>query len=162
MGISVKVDGVEETIATLGTLPTIQKGVINDLANVAYELMRQGAGKHSPRINGTGNLYKSLFKQSIPNGVAVGHDLDIAPHAPFVLFFVKAHAIKQKPGGPMLSWIDYGGGQNSTRVGTGKRIFRHSVWHPGYVGDPYHLRAADEAIRQFAQIVDKRITEFWK
>lgn len=157
MTVSIQTIGLDGVVVEIGRLPRgIERFVINGLGDIAHEQMRQGAGRHSPRPTGTGRLYKSLFKDEDFGAarVTVGHDTTIAPHAIFVLRRTKPHEIKQRTGGPMLSWIDYGGGENSTRIGSGKRFFARSVWHPGYRGDRYDERAEQEALRNFRRIVE--------
>jgi hypothetical protein len=150
MSISVIIKGIDGVVVELGKIgKPLARTVINSLADIAYEKMREGAGRHSPRINGTGFLFKSLFRTEYfqEARVTVGHDENIAPHAIFVVRRTRPHEIKQKIGGPMLHWI---GG-----VGGNKHVFRHRVWHPGYIGDPYDEVASQEAVRNFRRIVDE-------
>jgi hypothetical protein len=144
VSITIKVNGVETLKKDLiGLTPKIEKAVLLQLSNVAYDQAQRGAGRHVK----TGALLQSLFNRAIPKGREVGHDPERAPHALFVLFGTKPHKIQPK-NKKALRW-----------AGPGGFIFAKSVNHPGYRGDHYLNRAADEAIRQFDAIVNQAFKE---
>ena len=140
---SIVTEGIAEAIGRLVSLTSIPDRAITEMAAIAHETMRQGAGRHSPRINGTGRLYASLYNREIAGGREVGHDPDQAPHAPFVVFGTRPHVILPK-NGKCLRWFGP----------SGKPVFAKKVNHPGYIGDNYRDRAADDAVRGMAAIVD--------
>lgn len=138
MAISVKITGVDEAVATLKGLPErMEARVILDLSQVAYDSMNSGAERHSK----TGAMLQSLFNRAIPNGRMVGHDTERAPQAIWVTQGTKPHVIQPK-NKKALRWP----------VGNGF-VFAKKVNHPGYIGDNYIARAADDAVREFARIV---------
>ena len=142
MAITVTVTGVPEVTRDLKALtPTLERQVIARMAAVAADKMRDGAASH----NVTGNLWGSVYDRKIPSGREVGHDPQKAPYAPFVVFGTRPHVIKPNKK-KALRW-----------AASGKFIFAKFVNHPGYVGDPYHIAAADEATRRFAAIVDEEL-----
>jgi len=156
MATSIRITGLDGVVVEIGRLPAeFSRRVLGEMSDVSYEQFRQGAGRHTPGVNGTGKLYKSLFKKVENSGmrITVGHDGDIAPHAIFVLRPTRPHAIKPRYA-KRLSWIDNGRGDS---IGSGKRVFSRGVWHPGYRGDPYDENATQEAVRQFAAICDRAI-----
>lgn len=126
--------------------------VIDDMAEIAFKSMQAGAGRHSPRPGGTGRLYASMFREWT-GGLrqVVGHDLTQAPHALFVIFPTKAHAIVPKKPGGWLAWRADGGG--------GPWVFRRRVWHPGYRGDNYRDTAQQDALAAMRRIVDSNFAK---
>jgi len=143
MAISVEVTGAKELIAELRDLPeTFQKPVIAKLSQVAYDSAQKGAGRHVV----TGALFQSLYNRPISGGREVGHDPNRAPHAVFVNFGYRAHKVtptKKKA----LRWVGPDG------------LFWFSKGHeiPAYRGDPYIVKAKDDALAQFSAIVDKTL-----
>lgn len=144
MAITVKVLGVEAVKSDLLQLPpALEKSVIRQMAQIAFDAAYRDANSHSK----SGKLTQSLFNRAIPNGREVGHDPTIAPHALFVHFGTRPHKIRPKDK-KALRW-----------AGPNGFIFAREVNHPGYRGDPYLNRAADDAIRRFSFIVDNAIKE---
>jgi len=145
MGIKVTIDGVEKLVGDVGRLtPALEKAVILRMSQVAYDSMQQGAGRHSK----TGALFQSIYNRMLGDHAReIGHDLQRAPYAPFVIFGTKPHKIHPK-NKKALRWAKGGS-------------FKFAKWvnHPGYVGDDYFNRSADEAIRQFRTIVDAATKE---
>ena len=149
MAISITVTGVTELQRTLSLIGGIPAQVVDDMAAIAYTGMREGAGRHSPRPEGTGRLYRSLFHTGQGSKrQQVGHSLDDAPHAEHVIFGSIPHEIKPR-NAKVLSWI---GG-----IGYNRRVFRFRVWHPGYIGDNYRDVALSDAFRRFPDFVTQRM-----
>lgn len=123
--------------------PKLQKRVLLDMSQIAYDAMQAGAARHSKR----GNLFASLYNRAIPNGREVGHDPQRAPHALWVVFGARPHKIEPKKK-TALRWVS-----------GSSFVFAKFVNHPGYRGDDYMTRAADEAVRRMPEIVDKAIKQ---
>ena len=144
MAIQIRVNGVDAAKGQLRSLPeAIEASVIRQMAQIAYDSAERGADAHTK----TGAMRQSLFARAIPKGREVGHDLQRAPHALFVQFGTRPHVItpsKKKA----LRW-----------PAGGAFVFAKRVNHPGYRGDAYLARAADDAVRQFAAIVDRALQE---
>jgi hypothetical protein len=147
--MTVRIEGLDAAIATVTATLNIKERVLDDMAAVAYEGMRQGAGRHSPRPGGTGNLYRSLYSKLIPNGREVGHDTRQAPYAEWVIGGSVPHIIVPK-NAKALRWFAWSGGPP---------VFAKRVKHPGYIGDNYLGRAADDSIAALAGIVDRTLKE---
>jgi hypothetical protein len=159
MGIRVTIKGLEDTSKLLTGLPaSLERDTINKMAEIAHASARSSLQRHSK----TGRLLASLYNKEISNGREVGNDPYIAPHAIFVHFGSKPHWIRPRADG----------GVNYDATGQGPRkvfvrkflrfpvpgqytgyIFAREVFHPGYRGDPYFERAADDAIQEFNKIV---------
>ena len=144
MAIQIRVNGIDAAKGQLRSLPeAIEASVIRQMAQIAYDSAERGADAHTK----TGAMRQSLFARAIPKGREVGHDLRRAPHALFVQFGTRPHVItpsKKKA----LRWPS-----------GGAFAFAKRVNHPGYRGDAYLARAADDAVRQFAAIVDRALKE---
>lgn len=144
MAIQIRVNGIDAANGQLRSLPeAIEASVIRQMAQIAYDSAERGADAHTK----TGAMRQSLFARAIPKGREVGHDLQRAPHALFVQFGTRPHVItpsKKKA----LRWPS-----------GGAFAFAKRVNHPGYRGDAYLARAADDAVRQFAAIVDRALKE---
>jgi len=156
MAIEVTVIGAKELISELRDLPeSFQKPVILKMSQVAFDSAQAGAGRH----NNTGALFQSLYNDPIPGGRAVGHDPNRAPQALWVNFGTKPHWIGPKDK-KALRWVPAGlvGPTNPNLKGSGGGFaFSKGHMHPGYRGDPYIVRAADDALAQFSAIVDKTL-----
>ena len=149
MTIRITITGVPELQRTLSLIGGIPAQVVDDMAAIAYTGMREGAGRHSPRPEGTGKLYRSLFHTGQGSKrQQVGHSLDDAPHAEHVIFGFPAHEIKPKRPGGVLAW--------RSRFG-GPMVFARRVWHPGYIGDNYRDVALSDAFRRFPDFVNQRM-----
>ncbi len=137
--ITVRIGNTGQVQKLLAELtPQLTKTVILRLSQETYDSAQAGAGRH----NKTGALFRSLYNRTTPTGRAVGHDTQAAPQAAFVNLGTKPHVIVPKKG-KALRW-----------PAGGKFAFAKRVNHPGYKGDAYLFRAADDAVRQFTAIVD--------
>lgn len=144
MTITVQITGLNEIKGELLQLPErLEREVIRKMSDVALRSVEAGAARH----NKTGALFQSIYNRAIPNGREVGHDPARAPHAMFVIFGTRPHNIGPK-NKKALRW-----------AGGGGFIFAKFVNHPGYIGDDYMQRAADEAVRQFDTIVTNTLKE---
>jgi len=145
--MSVTITGIDELKLTLGNIGSFERQVIDDMADIAFATMRAGAGRHTPRTGGTGRLFASLFRTGSGTlSQVVGHDLESAPHARFVVFPTRWHYIVPKKPGGTLAWRADGGG--------GPWVFRKKVRHPGYRGDNYRDEAVESALAGMRQIVE--------
>ena len=144
MAIQIRVNGIDAAKGQLRSLPeAIEASVIRQMAQIAYDSAERGADAHTK----TGAMRQSLFARAIPKGREVGHDLQRAPHALFVQFGTRPHVITPSKT-KALRWPS-----------GGAFAFAKRVNHPGYRGDAYLARAADDAVRQFAAIVDRALKE---
>lgn len=143
--MSIEITGLKELLKDLDRLPEIRKRVILDLSQIAFDSAYEGAGRHVE----TGALQQSLYNRSIANGGrAVGHDTRRAPHALFVLFGTKPHTIVPKD-------------KQSLRFPLGGKFkFAARVDHPGYIGDNYLFKAADDAADKIQSVFDRAIREY--
>jgi hypothetical protein len=147
--IRITATGVPELQRTLSLIGGIPAQVVDDMAAIAYQGMREGAGRHSPRPEGSGRLYRSLFRVGEGSKTqTAGHYLDDAPHAEHVIFGSRPHEIRPKKPGGLLAW--------RSRLG-GPMIFARRVWHPGYIGDNYRDTALSDAFRRFPDFVTQRM-----
>lgn len=145
MAITVKIEGIDTVTQFIGELPErVEKSVLLQMSQIAYDKTLEGAGRHVV----TGALRQSTYNRAIPKGREVGHDPQRAPHAKFVLFGTRPHTITPKTK-KALRWVGPGG----------RFLFAKFVRHPGYIGDNYLFRAADEAIRNFDRIVTDALKE---
>jgi hypothetical protein len=158
--------GLEQILATFAQLvPETKKQVVRGLADVAFATAQDQVDTHTQ----TGALARSLrLKSDGEGGWIIGHDPQIAPYAPFVHWGTRAHEIRAKdkqalkfPHGDIF-WFFWGPKSPQERAiimrwmkkeAPGDRAFFKWPHHPGYAGDPWLVRAADEAIRQFDAIV---------
>ena len=147
--ISVTVTGAKELIQDFRDLPEeFERKTILKMADIAFKSASKGADRHTK----TGALRQSLYNRAYGTGGgrAVGHDPQRAPQALWVNFGTRPHRIvpnKKKA----LRWPVAGG--------AGGFAFAKWVDHPGYRGDPYILKAKDDALAQFKNIVSKSFTE---
>ena len=143
--INITVNGSQNLGAELRQLPVkLERLVLLQMSQVATDEMERGARSH----NKSGTMFSAIYNRSAPKGREVGIDPQNAPHAAFVAFGTRPHKISPKKK-KALRWV--GGG--------GRFVFAGTVNHPGYRGDPFHIRAADQAVRQFDQIVNKSFQE---
>jgi len=142
--ITLRVDGLDVAIRDIREIPpNLERRVIERMAQIAFDTMQAGADRHSK----TSALLKSVFNRKTAAGREVGHDTQAAPYAPFVVFGTRPHKIFPK-NKRALRW----------QVG-GRNVFAKFVNHPGYRGDDYLTAAADDAVRQFAAVVDAALKE---
>lgn len=137
--LTIRISGIDGVEQTLARIPEASERAVMALAERIHELAREGADKHTK----TGALIDSLGHgpKRIPGGWEIGHDRQRAPHAVFVHWGTKPHVIKPKKR-KSLRW-----------AGDGGFIFSRFVRHPGYKRDPWLAHAADQAVREFDQIV---------
>jgi hypothetical protein len=144
MSISVTIKGIDGVVVELGKFgPQLARRVVLDMSQIAFDSMQEGAARHSKK----GNLLASVFNRPTQAGREVGHDLQRAPHAPFVVFGTRPHIIRPKEK-KALRWVSGNG-----------FVFARVVNHPGYRGDNYLETAATDAIKAFPGIVDRAIKE---
>jgi len=142
--LRLKVDGLDVAIRGIREIPpALERRVIEGMAQIAHSTMQAGADRHSK----TGALFRSVFNRPTTAGREVGHDTQAAPYAPFVVFGARPHTIRPK-NRKALRWPS-----------GGAFAFAKIVHHPGYRGDDYLTRAADDAVRQFAAVVDAAMKE---
>ena len=177
MAISIRVNGIDAANHSIVSLtPTMASTVLKQMSQIAFDQMQDGAKTH----NKSGNLFASVYNRSTGQmRREVGHDPQRAPHAIFVVFGTKPHVIRPK--GATLETQRELFGKNGTQrsltadgklkpmpggrklvlrwAAGGKFIFSQWVNHPGYQGDNYMQRAADEAVRQFDAIVNQAFKE---
>jgi hypothetical protein len=125
----------------LGLVPDLSRDVTETTAQSVLDEARRAADRHTK----TGALVRSLkLRRRGNNQLEVYHDLQTAPHALFVHWGTKAHEIrpKQNRPNPHLRFV----GRN------GQFVFAKRVWHPGYKGDPYLIRARSAVAQRFARI----------
>ncbi len=140
--IRIEITGAEAIQTRFLDLPArLEAGVLRDMAQIVYDTAQRGADAHTK----TGRLARSLYVREIPHGRIIGHNLEHAPHALFVHWGTKPHVIERKHK-KALRWPS-----------GGDFAFAKRVNHPGYKGDAWLIRAADEAVRQFDAIVTKHL-----
>lgn len=132
------IEGVQQALARI--VPNSENAVLQ-LAERIHELARAGADRHT----NTGALIRSIGHgpRRIPGGWEIGHDRQTAPHAVFVHWGTKPHTIKPKK----RKMLRFAAG--------GSFAFARFVRHPGYKGDPWLVKAADQALREFDGIVKR-------
>lgn len=142
--IHIEVNGANEISAKLAALPeSIRQQAVTGLAQEAYDAAFRLADKH----NKTGSLIRSLHLRPIGDGWEVYHDLQQARHALFVHWGTRAHPIAPNRK-KVLRWPSGSG----SRTGF---AFARFVKHPGYKGDPWLVKAGEEAVSAFDHIVPR-------
>ncbi len=142
MQISVNVTGTEKVRAMLERIgPALSKKALAETAVKVEDYIRAEAGHHLK----TGVLNSSIFKKRTTDGWDIGHDLQRAPHAVFVMFGTKPHLIKPKKK-KSLRW-----------AGGGAFHFAKVVHHPGSKPDNWLKRAAAMAPQIFERAVQAHI-----
>lgn len=141
--ISVEFRGLKELLSTLRDFPPeIEQRVILTMADVAFKSAAKGADRHTK----TRALRQSLYDREIAGGRAVGHDPQRAPQALWVNFGTKRHWIGPKDK-KALRWPVAGG--------AGGFAFSKGHFHPGYRGDNYMGKAAEDAVAPLRTLVQK-------
>ncbi|MGQ9815718.1 MAG: hypothetical protein ACUVR3_11320 [Candidatus Roseilinea sp.] len=131
----------------IAMVPELTREVTEETAQKAFEEARAAADRHTK----TGALVRSLkLRRLSDKKLEVYHDLQIAPHALFVHWGTRAHEIrpKQNRPNPHLRFVGSNGGF----------VFVKRVWHPGYKGDPYLVRARTAVAQQFMRMA----RDIWK
>lgn len=142
MTISVRITGLDGIAVELGRLgPDLAQRVILDMSQIAYLSTVAGADRHHK----TGALRQSAFNDPITNGRAVGHDLNRAPHALFILFGTKDHRVQPREK-KALRWAS-----------GGKFFFSKGHMVKGIRADDYMETAAQDAVRAMPGIVDRAL-----
>lgn len=143
--IELNVQGAEQIRATFARLvPEVQTKVLKGLAQVAFDTAQTQVDTHTQ----TGALARSLrLRSDGEGGWVIGHDQQHASYAPFVHWGSRPHVIRPREK-KALRWPTGQGGKTGF-------AFAKWVRHPGYAGDPYLVKAADEAVRQFDAIVKR-------
>jgi hypothetical protein len=120
----------------------VKHHVLNGMAQMAFDTAQRQADTHTV----TGQLARSLrLRPEGDSAWIIDHNTQHAPHALFVHWGTRPHVIRPK-NKKALRWPSGSGG--ATRF-----VFAKFVRHPGYAGDPWLVKAADEAVRQFDAIV---------
>lgn len=144
MNVNINVTGTAQVRAMLQRIgPALADNALAQTAVKVEDYIRAEAGSHLK----TGALNSSIFKRRTSEGWEVGHDLQRAPHAVFVLFGTKAHLIKPKKK-KALRW-----------AGGGAFHFAKVVKHPGTKADDWLKRAAAMAPQIFAQAVQAHVNQ---
>lgn len=141
--IEVDVSGLDEVRAIFATLvPEVQQKVLRGLAQVAFDTAQTQVDTHTQ----TGALARSLrLRSDGQGGWIVGHDQQHAPYVSFVHWGSRPHIIRPRDK-KALRWPSGQGGQTGF-------VFAKWVKHPGYAGDAWLVKAAEEAVRQFDAIM---------
>lgn len=147
MSIAVKVSGADKAATwAVNIVPYVAQQAISGMAKIAFDTMQQGAGRHSPRPDGTGKLRSSLYNESQgPLVSRVGHNTSVAPYAQWLLHGSVAHIIRARKA-KMLRF----------KLGN-QTVFARFVKHPGYIGDNYLNTAEQNALASFSRFVDSAI-----
>lgn len=99
------------------------------------------AGQHTV----TGALFRSIYRRRTGKDWTIGHDLRVAPYAPFVHWGTRPHVIRAKDK-KALRW-----------AAGGKFFFAKEVRHPGYKGDAWLTRAAAKAPAIFERHINAQL-----
>ena len=138
--ITVSAAGMNDVFARFQALEdTVQTQAVRLLADKVFADVQDGADAHTKN----GQLARSVKIQSIQDGYEIFHDLQHAPYAPFVHWGTRPHDIRPK-NKKALRWAN-----------DGQFIFAKFVRHPGYAGDAYLVKAAQEAPRHMADILNQ-------
>lgn len=161
MSFTIQIGDVTNFVADLQNLSTKTKEyIVNRMSEIVYDKTADGAAKHKR----TGTLEQSVYNREIPGGRAIGHDGE----------YIKR---RYKGDGEPRDYsydVLFGWARNKpiypkTRAdGTKKKalrwvsgssyVFAAYVETPAsYPGDNYLYKAADEAVKQFRDIVDEAI-----
>lgn len=139
--ITVTVVGTEALVTKLLGLPSeIRTLAVAGLAQTAFETAYREADKHTKESA----LIRSLQMNPFSDGWEIGHDLQVAAHAPFVHWGTREHPIAPR-NKKVLRWPS----------GDGFVFAKYVERHPGYEGDPWLVTAMDEAERAIDSIIAK-------
>lgn len=141
--IEINVEGLAEIRKTFKRLvPEVRQQVLEDLAEAAFDAADARVGTHYQ----TGALARSLrLRPKGDSAWIIDHNGQHAPHALFVHWGTRAHIIRPKDKKTLRWPSGQGGGTHF--------VFARFVRHPGYAGDAWLVKGADEAVRQFDAIV---------
>ncbi|ODU07984.1 MAG: hypothetical protein ABS84_14840 [Rubrivivax sp. SCN 71-131] len=138
MKLTASVSGDKAVRAEMLRLGTLARRALDATAVEVEDYIKAEAGQHT-RPGGTGALVRSIYKQRIPDGWELGHDLQHAPHARWVHWGARPHVIRPRHK-KALRWAN-----------GGAFVFARVVHHPGHKSDQWLVRAAARAPRIFEQ-----------
>jgi len=139
--ISIREVGTKEILQALSkVVPELQDEALRAGAQAAFNTAQDSADEHTV----TGAMARSVRMRPLDGGYIIDHDLQQAPHTLFVHWGTKPHIIKPDEK-KALRWPSGTGG------GT-KFVFAKRVHHPGYRGDPWMIRARDDAAKAILRI----------
>ena len=143
--IELNLAGLDEVRASFAKLvPETQAKVLRGLAQLAFDTAQRQVDTHTQ----TGALARSLrLRSDGDGGWIIDHDQQHAPYTPFVHWGTRPHEIRPREK-KALRWPSGQGGKTGF-------VFAKWVRHPGYAGDAWLVKAADEAVRQFDAIVKR-------
>lgn len=134
----IELTGQTEAHATFKSLlPKVQKTALARLAAAVHDDVKDMIGLHTK----TGAMEQSLRWIKQDDEHIIYNDLQRDEHALFVHWGTKPHVIRPTTK-KTLRWPLPGG-----------FAFAKKVNHPGYKGDPYFVKAAEEAPKRFEVIV---------
>ena len=148
--------------------PKVQASALARLAQKVYADVRDGADRHTI----SGKLFASVKLRKVnANEYFVGHDLQIAPHAAFVVLGSRPHEIRARnkqalrfAGRDGKFWMFFGPKTPQEKAmilkwrdkkTPGTRVVFRWPYHPGYKGDNYLQDAANQAPKHFAAIIQE-------
>lgn len=143
--MKIELTGEKEIRAAFAALvPRIQEKAVARLAQKVFSDVVDGADSHTK----TGSLHQSVqLRKTAATEYVVYHDSQIAPYWRFVHWGAKPHVIRPNRK-KVLRWPSGNG-----------FMFAKFVNHPGYKGDPYMVKAMQNAPRYFEQIIKSIGTE---
>lgn len=144
-------------------------------AEDAQDYIERAAAKH----HRDGDLEKSVYLRRIgPMAFDVGHDQQLAPYAKHVIWGSKAHEIRARNRQALsyakdgIVWFWFGPKPKAEQArirawvrvkrGANARVMFRWPKHPGYSGDNWLQRAADQAPRDFEQHVMRQLASVVK
>jgi hypothetical protein len=139
--IRVTVEGLADAELRLKASEQAVQHALDVTAVQVEDLVEAGVGKHAK----TGVLERSIFKARVTGGWEIGHDSQLAPYARFVHDGTRPHVIEPDKK-RVLRWPVPGGFAFAKRVN-----------HPGYAGDAWLRRAANQALPLFERALNSRL-----
>lgn len=139
--VRVTVEGLGDAELRLKASAQAIQFALDRTAVQVEDLVESGAGQHAK----TGQLERSIFKARVQGGWEIGHDSQVAPYARFVHDGTRPHVIEPDKK-RALRWPVAGG-----------FAFAKRVQHPGYGGDAWLRRAANQALPIFERTLNARL-----
>lgn len=133
MKVSVSTAGIDEARRAMLRVANLPGVALARTAENVEEFVEGEAGKHSKK----GDLVASIYLRRTGESYEIGHDIQRAPHAVFVHWGARPHKIEPK-NKKALRW-----------AGGGVFFFAKRINHPGNKADPWMVRAAAYAPREF-------------